>query len=205
MAVTPEQLYEQTLVIRSQIGDEAAFTELLTCYGPRLLHFTQRMMESSPDRVADLTQEILVAIFRGLPGLLDASKFRPWAFRIARDRIYREYRRSKLSVQPIDETLLEELPEGEEVVTAADMEQLRHCLDSISSEHREALVLRFFEDLTYEEIARVTGVTVGTVRSRIHYGKCALRTAWKEKHYERKSIHSAATGIGLFQPQRKHR
>ena len=181
MAVTTEQLYEQTIVIRSQIGDETAFAELLTLYGPRLLIFTQRMMQSSPEQVSDLTQEIWVAIFRALPGLQDAGKFRPWAFRIARDRIYREYRRRKLPVQALDETLLEELPEGEEAVTAADREQLRHCLDSISPEHREALVLRFFEDLSYEEIARVTGATVGTVRSRIHYGKQALKKTWKEK------------------------
>lgn len=181
MAVTPEQLYEQTIVVRSQIGDEAAFAELLTRYGPRLLLFTQRMMQSSPEQIADLTQEIWVAIFRALPGLQNAGKFRPWAFRIARDRIYREYRRRKLPVLPLDETMLEELPEGEAVATAVDLEQLRHCLGSISPEHREALVLRFFEDLSYEEIARVTGATVGTVRSRIHYGKCALRTAWKGK------------------------
>ena len=181
MAVTPEQLYEQTLVIRSQIGDEAAFNELLTRNGPWLLLFTQRMLQSSPAQIADVTQEIWVAIFRALPGLLDASKFRPWAFRIARDRIYREYRQRKLPVQPLDQTMLEELPAAEEVATAADREQLSHCLDSISPEHREALMLRFFEDMSYEEIARVTGATVGTVRSRIHYGKCALRHAWEEK------------------------
>jgi RNA polymerase sigma-70 factor (ECF subfamily) len=181
MAVTSEQLYEQTLVVRSQIGDESAFAELLTRYGPRLLLFTQRMMQSSPEQVADLAQEIWVAIFRALAGLRDASKFRAWAFRIARDRIYREYRRRKLPVQPLDEENLEEWPETDENTTAADLEELRHCLDAISPEHREALVLRFFEEMSYEEIARVTGATVGTVRSRIHYGKRALRTVWEGK------------------------
>jgi RNA polymerase sigma-70 factor (ECF subfamily) len=181
MAVTSEQLYEQTLVLRSQIGDESAFAELLIRYGPRLLLFTQRMMQSSPEQVADLAQEIWVAIFRALPGLRDASKFRAWAFRIARDRIYREYRRRKLSVQPLEETNLEERQETDEHTTAADLEELRHCLGAISPEHREALVLRFFEEMSYEEIARVTGATVGTVRSRIHYGKRALRTVWEGK------------------------
>jgi RNA polymerase sigma-70 factor (ECF subfamily) len=181
MTDTPEQLYEQTLVIRSQIGDETAFTELLTLYGPRLLVFTQRMMQSSPERVADLTQEIWVTIYRALPGLLDAGKFRAWAFRIARDRVYREYRRRKLPVQPLDATLVAELSEAEEVFTAADREQLHHCLAAISPEHREVLLLRFCEDLSYGEIARVTGASVGTIRSRIHYGKMALKKAWKEK------------------------
>jgi len=181
MAVTPEQLIEQTLVVRSQIGDETAFAELLTLHGPRLLRFTERMMQSSPDQVADVTQEIWVAIFRSLPGLLDAGKFRPWAFRIARDRIYREYRRRKLPVQPLDDSSLDEWPESEAGVTAVDAEELHHCLGAVSPEHREALVLRFFEDMSYEDIARVTGASVGTVRSRIFYGKRALRAAWEGK------------------------
>src|SRR5207244_6462884 len=111
MPVSPEQLYEQTLVVRSQMGDEAAFVELLAEHGPRLLMFTKRTMQSSPDDVADLAQDIWITIFRALPRLRDAGKFRAWAFRIARDRIYREYRRRKLPMQPLDETHREELPD----------------------------------------------------------------------------------------------
>jgi len=181
MPVTPEALYEQTLVVRSQIGDDAAFQELLKVYGPRLLLFTQRMMQSSPEQVADVAQEIWIAIYRALPRLLDASKFRPWAYRIARDRIFREYRRRKLPLRPVDEAQLENLPVPDEFDSAVDREQLYLCLDSLSPEHREALVLRFFEDMSYEEISRVTGGSVGTVRSRIHYAKHALKIAWEGK------------------------
>ena len=180
MAATPEALYEQTLVLRSQIGDEAAFTELLALYGPRLLLFTQRMMQSAPEQTADVAQEIWIAIYRALPRLLDVAKFRPWAFRIARDRIYREYRRRKLPVERLEDAQLENLPEVE-TDFAIDHEALRRCLDSISPEHREALMLRFFEDMSYEDIARVTSSSLGTVRSRIHYAKHALKKAWETK------------------------
>jgi RNA polymerase sigma-70 factor (ECF subfamily) len=54
-------------------------------------------------------------------------------------------------------------------------------LELISPEHREALVLRFFEEMSYEDIARATDSSVGTVRSRIHYGKEAFKKIWKEK------------------------
>ena len=181
MPVSPEQLYEQTIVVRSQMGDEAAFAELLLRHGPRLLMFTQRMMQSSPHDVADLMQDIWVGIFRALPGLRDAGKFRPWAFRIARDRIYREYRRRKLPVQPLDETHRAELPDDGDGLAPAEREELHRCLDALTPEHREALVLRFLEDMSYEDIARVTGASVGTVRSRLYYGKRALRTAWEGK------------------------
>ena len=181
MPVTPEALYEQTLVVRSQIGDEAAFQELLKLYGPRLLLFIQRMMQSSPEQNADEAQETWIAIYRALPRLLDASKFRPWAFRIARDRIYREYRRRRLPVQPMAEGAIENVSETAELDPGLDREELLQCLDSISPEHREALVPRFFEEMSYEEIARVTDSSVGTIRSRIHYGKQALKKIWEGK------------------------
>jgi len=181
VSTTTQQLYEQTIVIRSQIGDAAAFQELLTLHGPHLLLFTRKMMQSSPDRVEDLTQEIWVAIFKGLPGLLDAGKFRPWAFRIARDRIYCEYRRRKIVMQSLDEIELENVPEAGGTDATVDREELQRGLHALSPQHREVLMLSFFEEMSYEEIARVTGSTLGTVRSRIYYAKRALKNALERK------------------------
>ena len=169
------------LVIRSQIGDDLAFQELLTLYGPHLLLYTRKMMQTSPHLVEDVTQEIWLAIYKGLPGLLDVGKFRPWAFRIARDRIYREYRRRKIALEPFAESHEAELPETGEAATIVDVEELHRGLDTLSPEHREVLMLCFFEDLSYEEIAGVTGSTLGTVRSRIHYAKRALKIALERK------------------------
>lgn len=179
MPVTPEQLLEQVLVLRSQLGDDAAFRELFTQHGPGLLRFIERMMQGSPDHAADLAQEIWVAIFRGLPALEDPAKFRPWSFRIARDRIFREYRRRKVIFQPIEEEHLEAGAAVEE--TPPDTEHLRQSLAHLSPGHREVLHLRFFEDMSYEEIARLLGSSVGTVRSRLHYAKRALKTALQQQ------------------------
>ncbi|HEX3624779.1 MAG TPA: sigma-70 family RNA polymerase sigma factor [Verrucomicrobiae bacterium] len=177
-----QQIYEQTLVLRSQLGDEAAFAELLVLHGPHLLSFTRQMMRSSPEDVDDLVQEIWLAIYRGLPRLREASRFRPWAFRIARDRIYREYRRRKMTFQPLEEAEIEAPPEvAGEMTATLDIEELRAGLDILSPEHREVLMLCFFEEMSYEEIARVTGTTLGTVRSRIHYARRALKTALERK------------------------
>jgi len=181
VSANTQQLYEQTLVIRSQIGDERAFQELLTLYGPHLLRFTRKMIHTAPHLAEDVTQEIWLAIYKGLPSLLDAGKFRPWAFRIARDRIYREYRRRKITVESLDEGHLAELPEAGSGGAGVDVEELHRGLDALSPEHREVLMLCFFEELSYEEIAGVTGSTLGTVRSRIHYAKRALKIALERK------------------------
>jgi len=186
--ITAQAIYEQTLVVRSQIGDEAAFQELLKLYSPRLHAFGRKLLAGDgADRVEDLLQEIWVAIFRGLPSLLDVTKFRAWAFRIARDRIYAEFRRRRIPVDPIDSVDTEELCEPDPNPGGVDPEELRRCLNALTPGHREVLLLRFFEDMNYDEIARVTNSSLGTVRSRIHYAKRALRRAVEESIYEHRS------------------
>lgn len=181
VSINTQQIYEQTLVLRSQLGDEAAFAELLALDGLHLLSFTRHMMRSSPEQVEDLVQEIWLAIYRGLPRLREVARFRSWAFRIARDRIYREYRRRKIPIRPLEEGEMEELPETGETSMALDGEELQRGLDAHSPVHRDVLVLCFFEDMSYEEIARVTETTLGTVRSRIYYARRALKTARERK------------------------
>ena len=78
-----------------------------------------------------------------------------------------------------EDAQLADVPESPELDVAIDREALQRCLGLISPEHREALVLRFFEGMSYEEIARATDSSVGTVRSRIHYGKEAFKKAWR--------------------------
>src|SRR6516162_985474 len=108
MSSTTQQLYEQMLVLRSQLGDQRAFEELLLVFGPRLSRFANKMLQSSPDVVDDSLQEVWLSIYTGLTGLRDVTKFRPWAMRITRDRIFREYRRRKLSVQPLEQDLADD-------------------------------------------------------------------------------------------------
>ena len=188
MPISAQTIYEQTLVVRSQIGDEAAFRELLTLYSPRLQAFAGKMLTGDVShRVEDLLQESWVAIYRSLPSLLDITKFRSWAFRITRDRIFAEFRRRRLTFEPLSEIDLEQLGIPESDSVGVDRDELQRCLDTLPPDHREVLLLRFFEDMNYGDIARVTDCSVGTVRSRIHYAKRALRRAVENTIYEHQS------------------
>ena len=180
MANNIEQAYELTLVVRSQIGDETAFEELLRTHSPRLRAYVSRMLGTEHERADDLLQEIWVSVFRALPRLNDAAAFRSWLFRIARDRVCREFRRRHLpmsfnepaaSAEAVEE-MNDEPPAGETI---------RWGLERLSPDHREVLMLRFLEDLSYEDIARITGTAPGTVRSRIHYAKRALKDALQKE------------------------
>jgi RNA polymerase sigma-70 factor, ECF subfamily len=180
-----EQAYELTLVLRSQLRDETAFEELLRQYSPRVRFYVSKMLGERHEQADDLVQDIWLNVYRGLHRLIDAGAFRAWLFRIARDRVSREFRRARIDVHSFSEMALDEVA-FETDDTSIDTEAVRQQIGSLSHEHREALVLRFIEDMSYEEIARVTGSTLGTVRSRIHYAKRALRRAFEEKSYERK-------------------
>jgi RNA polymerase sigma-70 factor (ECF subfamily) len=70
---------------------------------------------------------------------------------------------------------------GEEGFDEEDAAMVHLALDEISPNHREVLVLKFMEDLSYEEMARITGCDVGTVRSRLFYAKQALRKAMERR------------------------
>lgn len=183
MANNIEQAYELTLVVRSQIGDETAFEELLRLYSPRLRFYVSKMLGEKHESADDLLQEIWLGVFRALPKLNDAAAFHAWLFRIARARVCREFRGRRVHFDSLDQldSMLQE-----ERTDVLDAEALRLRLDALSVEHREALMLRFIEDMSYEEIARVTSSTLGTVRSRIHYAKRALRRAIEDKTYENK-------------------
>jgi RNA polymerase sigma-70 factor (ECF subfamily) len=177
MASTPEQLYERVLVVRCQAGDESAFEELVVRYAPRLRYYLRKMLGDGggPE---DAAQDVWIAVFRGLPRLTDAGAFPAWLYRIARDRAYRQMRRSARAYRPLQEAdLAEDGFADEEVLSAEDAEAIHVALDTLAPEHREVLVLRFVEDMNYEAIAEVTGCPLGTVRSRLYYAKRALRQA----------------------------
>lgn len=175
MADHLDKAYEITLVLRSQLGDEFAFAELLAKYSPRLRFFVTKMLHQRSAQTDDVIQDVWVSAYRALPKLNDASAFHAWVFRIARDRVSREFRRARYEFT-LEEEQVNDVPVEEQSV-GADLEHIREHLTLLSTPHREALVLRFIEDLSYDEIARVTGSSVGTVRSRIHYAKRALRRA----------------------------
>src|SRR2546422_298407 len=84
---------------------------------------------------------------------------------------------------------------GDEAFSPEDAIAIHAALDRMTPEHREALILRFVEEMSYEQIAAVTGVSVGTVRSRLHYAKRALRHLLERTDdHERERIGRGAVG-----------
>ncbi len=167
-------LHERLLVLRCQTGDPVAFEEFVLLYQPRLRYFLRAMLRGESD-LEDHLQELWLDVYRGIGRLNQPSAFSAWLYRIASNRAFRVLRKRREPPRSLDDIDPPAKDDDESRWSAEDTEYLHAALDSLGPEHREVLLLRFIEEMSYEDIARVTGSPVGTVRSRLHYAKRALR------------------------------
>jgi RNA polymerase sigma-70 factor (ECF subfamily) len=123
---------------------------------------------------------VWIDVFASVARLNDPAAFGAWVYRIARDKAYRQLRAHRVPCAALEDHLLE-TNDPEEQWSAEDAAQVRAALDELPPAHREVLLLQFVEEMTYEQIAALTACPVGTVRSRIHYAKRALRAAIERK------------------------
>jgi RNA polymerase sigma-70 factor (ECF subfamily) len=168
-----DQLYERVLVMRSQLGDQAALAELVARYSPKLRYLAGRMLAGAG--VEDVVQDVWLDVIRALPRLTAVEAFKTWLYRIARDRVYGQLRKEGRLPQPLEAPQELVAAPDEAAFDEEEIAAVHAALATLPCEQREALVLRFIEGMSYDEIAAATGTPVGTVRSRLHYGRQALR------------------------------
>jgi RNA polymerase sigma-70 factor (ECF subfamily) len=171
-----EGAMDTTLVLRAQDGDEEAFASLAVAIGDGLHAVAHRILRDT-DLAEDATQQALLAIWRNLPQLRDASRFDAWSYRLLVNACYVEGRRTRrwspnLRVMP---SLEPTSPEG--LSSVVDRDQLERGFRRLSIDHRAVVVLHHYLDLTLDEVAAALGVPVGTVRSRLHHAMRGLRAA----------------------------
>lgn len=166
---------ERTLVVRAQAGDEEAFSELAFTTGDRLFAVAQRILRDV-DLAEDATQQAIVNIWRELPGLREADRFDAWSYRILVNACYAEARKERRWSPSLH--VLDPPSSGDDpIVAVADRDQLERAFRRLTPEQRAALVLQHYLDRSLPEIAEILSIPIGTVRSRIHYAKRAMRAA----------------------------
>lgn len=169
-----ERAYEKVLVLQAQLGAEDAFEKLVGIYFARLSYYIRRILQNE-ENAKDVLQSVWLDVFRQLPQLRHAEAFRVWLYRIAHNKAVRASREYQRFI-PIEET--EAVPavlEEDEDFSSHDAERIHKALNRLAPKFREVLVLRFLEEMPYQEIAGVVECNLGTVRSRIHYAKKALK------------------------------
>lgn len=190
-----ELLKERLLVLMFMSGDLAAYEALFHAYHLRVLRFVRKLIKDG-DLAEDVTQEAWMAIYKSRGKLRKPDLFRSWIFSVARNLAYQHLR--EVFKQPAFEALTDdhEAPIQESKEQLEDeLDRLYFALDRIAPAHREVLVLKYLEGLSYEEIAEVVSENIGTVRSRLFYAKKAIGTIleklrkmnFREKTDERKA------------------
>ncbi len=168
---------EGTVLARMAAGDRDALVELYARHRRPLLAYL-RSLVADPGLAEELLQDTLFAAWTGAAGYGGRASVRAWLLGIARRRAHDAVRRR--TIRAVDAQALEPLPapdpEPESLAIAgAEREALRAALGRLAPIHREVLVLNFVQELPYRDIAAVIDVPIGTVMSRLHHAKRALR------------------------------
>lgn len=165
-------------------GDQDAFASLIQLYEKRVFALTLRMCGSAED-AAEAAQDAFLAAWQGLPFFRGESSFSTWLYRLASNAcidLLRREKRHRTAAGPSlnDEEVHLDAPDPAPTPhEAAEQRELREAIEkglqSLSPQHREVLILREIQQLSYEEIARSLDLDVGTVKSRISRARRQLR------------------------------
>jgi RNA polymerase sigma-70 factor, ECF subfamily len=173
---------EQLPVAAARAGDAAAWDALFRRYQLPLYVYAVELLRNE-QAALDVVQESFINAARYIGSLRDDARFGSWLFSIAHQKVQAQWRKPQRT-EPLDDEFIElatdePLP-GELLVRTEDEEEFMRLLNELPEIHRSVLLLHFLEEFSLDEIARVTGVSVGTVKSRLHYAKKSLRALLEE-------------------------
>lgn len=180
----PLPITDEELIARFQGGDQKAYDLLVLRYRDRLMTFLFRFL-GSMDEAEDLVQETFVRLYHHRHAYRTIARFSTWIYTIASNLARTELRKRKrrriswLSQMGVDRNHDYEIPAN---VTADEYAEeqfagraIQKAIEKLPEHFREALVLRDIQELSYEEVSKILGVPLGTVKSRINRARLQLQ------------------------------
>ena len=185
------------LVALAQQGDLRSYDALVTRHRGRIFAMIRNMIHQEAD-AWDLSQEVFIKAWNALPRFEARARFSTWLYRIAHNVVY-DWTRKRKSAGELNDEIFERdridaasttTPSGGESpdVTMAHgelREKIEAALGKLSAEHREVVVLKDVQGLSYKEIADVMECSLGTVMSRLFYARQKLQTMLKHEYESR--------------------
>ncbi len=177
MRRTHEDIQDELLVLQCQEGDSEALKTLIARWQPRFARLAWRLT-SEREAARDVVQDAWLAIVRGLKRLDDPARFRPWAYRIVKNKCADWVRRRatrRNAMEQLREQATHPATDGEP--NSGDISRLRDAMARLPDEQRMILSLHYSEEMSIIEIAAVLGVPAGTVKSRLFHARNRLKEA----------------------------
>jgi len=181
---------ERLLIGRLKQRDEQAFNDIVRLYRDKVFSLVYRMIGNRPE-AEDIAQEVFVTVFKTVDTFRGESKFSTWLLRIAAN--HSKNRIKYLARRPTDANGLDDAGDGvagghpsppvqahidgpDVIMEAAELETLmQKAIGDLDEDHRLLVVLRDVEELSYQEIGEITGLAEGTIKSRLHRARMAIK------------------------------
>ena len=195
---TMSPLREKILIRRLREHDERAFGEFVKAYKNQVYNLVYRML-SNREEAEDVAQEVFITVFKNIGNFRGDCRLSTWIYRIAtnhcRNRIkylsrrkmqdHREYQDELAKLQPREgvagQPTAGQVARPDQMAEGRQMEGLvREAIKALDDDHREVIVLRDIQNLPYQEICEITGLPPGTVKSRLHRARLALKEKLKD-------------------------
>lgn len=178
------QQEEQIWILKTLQGDQEAFARLVTRYERQVYNLAYRMLGNTED-AEDATQETFLRAYMALPSFEMGKKFSSWLLSIAANFCVDCLRRRRfawLSLQDVSFRLASPAEDADRsVLRQEEAGQIQRLLDRLPEKYRLVVILRYWYDLSYEEIVSTTGLSLGTVKTRLHRARCMLAKALEEE------------------------
>jgi RNA polymerase sigma-70 factor (ECF subfamily) len=183
----PSRFSEAELIAGCRLGNHEALEELVKRYHAAVLRVCVSLIGSRD--VDDLVQDIFIKILRRLHTFQGKSTLFTWIYEITinhcRDELRRRKRRRWFSLQSlpqerVDQIAIEDESVSEQIERSEMRRQLRRAVNQLDPKYRELIVLRDFEELDYVEIAKITGITLSLVKSRLYQARQILAAKMKK-------------------------
>lgn len=193
---------DRSLIQAFQAGDDFAFVSIYNRHKSAVYTFCVKMLLDK-EAAQDVLQETFLRVYENRNRLLNAGSFRAWLFTIARNQCLNVLRRERRRVplDPEDESMVAfEEASSSMLETSEQIDRVNEFLSRLKDEYREVLVLREYQNLSYEEIAAITRSTLSAVKSRLF--KARRRLAAMQDDEERVSVRvlKSPTGSRIIDP-----
>lgn len=185
---------DEELLAQHVAGDRAAMAQLIRRYEKELYAFLQRFVGDATV-AEDLFQDTFIQVHRNAAGFDAQRRFRPWVFTIAANKA-RDYLRANVrkttqslnnqtgdadSATFLDLMESDVAPPVQDLTREEDIAQVQAVLEELPEHYREVLLLSFYHQFAYKQMADMLGVPLGTVKSRLHAAVAAFAKAWERK------------------------
>lgn len=156
-------------------GDKRALAQLYRALEKPIFRFLQSKL-NDPFESADVLHDVFIEVWRSASKFEGRSKVQTWIMGIAyRKAIDVHRKRGRMTVTDDIPETADDSPDAVACLTAGqEAEHVRHCISTLGEDHRSAITMAFFQDMAYGEIAEVTGVPEGTIKTRIFHAKKLL-------------------------------